>query len=214
VTQESIIRRKFLPAKDSQLLYDILVRPLISSGMTISVNMHTRTWSGEVGFNEKQPARSCRPCAGECDRSWSHLDDRLQTVLHHLKRQHHGAWALDTERRKHPRFKAENPQIWAGRWLSPTEFETSASFVDNISLGGARVETTSTPIVGQEIWIRPAQSTEPRSLRAKVLDFRMIDQGSYSVRLAFDEQFSESLVSCLLQGTIPPGERESDVIDC
>src|SRR5271157_6212321 len=113
-------------------------RPLISSGTTISVNMHTRTWSGEVGFNGKQPARSCRPCAGECDRSWSHLDDRLQTVLHHLKKQHHGAWALDTERRKHPRFKAENPQIWAGRWLSPTEFETSASFVDNISLGGAR----------------------------------------------------------------------------
>ena len=121
---------------------------------------------------------------------------------------------MGTERRKHPRFKAENPQIWAGRWLSPTEFETSAILVDNVSLGGARVETTSTPIVGQEIWIRPAQSTEPRSLRAKVLDVRMADQGSYWVRLAFDEQFSEPFVSCLLRGAIPPGERNSDVIDC
>ena len=105
---------------------------------------------------------------------------------------------MHIERRKHPRYKVNAGQVWTGRWSSPCAFETSASLVHDLSLGGARVLTSSAPVVGEYLWIRPAQPGELETLRAKVLEVQNVDQGNYRVRLEFDTSCPKPFVMCLL----------------
>ena len=53
-----------------------------------------------------------------------------------VKNSHRGTETMHIERRKHPRFKVNEGRVWTGRWSSPSVFETSASLVNNLSLGG------------------------------------------------------------------------------
>lgn len=105
---------------------------------------------------------------------------------------------MHVERRKHPRFKVNAGQVWTGRWSSPSDFETSASLVHDLSLGGAKVMTASAPVVGEYLWIRPARPAKLQTLRAKVLEVQLADQGGYRVRLEFDTLCPEPFVMCLL----------------
>jgi len=111
---------------------------------------------------------------------------------------------MHTERRKHPRFKVNEGRVWTGRWSNPSVFETSASLVNDVSLGGARVLTSSAPVVGEYLWIRPARPDKLQSVRAKVLEVQMVNQGDYRVRLEFDTSCPESFVTCLLQESPAP----------
>jgi len=111
---------------------------------------------------------------------------------------------MQFERRKHPRFRVDGGQVWTGRWSSPRIFETSASLVDNLSLGGALVLTTSPPVVGEYLWIRPARPGKLQSFRAKVLEVRMVNRGDYRVRLEFDSTCSQPFVTCLLREARAP----------
>lgn len=115
-----------------------------------------------------------------------------------VKNSHRGTETMHIERRKHPRFKVNEGRVWTGRWSSPSVFETSASLVDNLGLGGARVLTTSAPVVGEYLWIRSARPGKLQTLRAKVLEVQMVNQGNYRVRLEFDTSCSEPFVLCLL----------------
>ncbi len=105
---------------------------------------------------------------------------------------------MHTERRKHPRHKINGGQVWTGHWSSPNVFETSASLVNDLSLGGARVLTSSPPAVGEYLWIRPARPGKLQTIRAKVLEVQMANQADYRVRLQFDATSSEPFVLCLL----------------
>jgi hypothetical protein len=105
---------------------------------------------------------------------------------------------MHIERRKHARHKINEGRVWTGRWSSPTVFETSASLVNDLSLGGARVMTSSAPVVGEYLWIRPARPGKLQTLRAKVLEVQAVNQGNYRVRLEFDTSCSEPFVICLL----------------
>lgn len=105
---------------------------------------------------------------------------------------------MNIERRKHSRFKVNAGHVWTGRWSSPTSFETSASLVHDLSLGGARVMTSSAPVVGEYLWIRPARPGKLQTLRARVLEVQMVEQGDYRVRLQFDTLCPEPFVMCLL----------------
>ncbi len=105
---------------------------------------------------------------------------------------------MHIERRKHPRFKVNGGRVWTGRWSSPSVFETSASLVNDLSLGGARVLTSSPPVVGEYLWIRPARPDKLQTVRAKVLEVQMVNQGEYRVRLEFDTPCPEPFVMCLL----------------
>jgi hypothetical protein len=105
---------------------------------------------------------------------------------------------MHTERRRHPRFKVNGGRVWTGQWSSPSVFETSASLVNDLSLGGARILTSSAPVVGEYLWIRPARPGKFQTLRAKVLEVQIINQGEYRVRLEFDTPCPEPFVMCLL----------------
>ncbi len=111
---------------------------------------------------------------------------------------------MHTERRKHPRFRIDGGRVWTGRWSSPSVFETSASLVNDLSLGGARVLTSSAPVVGEYLWIRPARPDEIQTVRAKVLEVQKLNQGDYRVRLEFDTPCPEPFVTCLLQESPAP----------
>jgi hypothetical protein len=105
---------------------------------------------------------------------------------------------MHTERRKHPRFKVNGGRVWTGRWSDPSVFETSASLVHDLSLGGARVMTSSPPEVGESLWIRPARPDKLQTVRAKVLEVERVNQTDYRVRLEFDTACPEPFVMCLL----------------
>src|SRR5271166_1575747 len=115
-----------------------------------------------------------------------------------VKNSHRGTETMHIERRKHPRFKVNEGRVWTGRWSSPSVFETSASLVNDLSLGGARVLTSSAPVVGEYLWIRPARPGELQTLRAKVLEVQAVNQGNYRVRLEFDSSCPEPFMTCLL----------------
>ena len=106
---------------------------------------------------------------------------------------------MHTERRKHPRFQLSEGRVWTGRWSSPDVFETSASLVNDLSLGGAKVLTSSAPVVGEFLWIRPALPGNLQTVRAKVLEVQTVSPGNYRVRLEFDTASTEPFVTCLLQ---------------
>ena len=85
------------------------------------------------------------------DRGWQvQAGSRCRTAdpCVNVKNSHRGTETMHTERRKHPRFKVNEGRVWTGRWSSPSVFETSASLVNDLSLGGARVLTSSAPVVG------------------------------------------------------------------
>ena len=109
-----------------------------------------------------------------------------------------GTETMHIERRKHPRFKVNEGRVWTGRWSSPSVFETSASLVNDLSLGGAKVLTSSAPVVGEYLWIRPARPGNFQTLRAKVLEVQMVNQGDYRVRLEFEISCPEPFVMCFL----------------
>ncbi len=111
---------------------------------------------------------------------------------------------MHTERRKNPRFQVNEGRVWTGRWSSPSVFETSASLVNDVSLGGARVLTSTAPVVGEYLWIRPARHDRLQTIRAKVLEVQMLDQGDYRVRLEFESSYPEPFVTCLLQQSPAP----------
>ena len=105
---------------------------------------------------------------------------------------------MHIERRKHPRFKVNDGRVWTGRWSSPSVFETSASLVNDLSLGGARV----LDIVGSR---RRRIPLDPTGSARQFPDSpgqgpggSMVNQGDYLVRLEFDTSCPEPFVMCFL----------------
>jgi hypothetical protein len=104
------------------------------------------------------------------------------------------------DRRSSPRAKAVENRIWTGWWAGTDEFVTQASVIENISLGGARVCTASPPDIGENVWIRLARPDQFQTVQGKVLEVLELEQGTYWVRLEFDEQCPESFFMCVLYG--------------
>src|SRR5262245_37604236 len=89
------------------------------------------------------------------------------------------------ERRASRRYKAVDGRSWAGWWTQPEEFVASATLIDDISVGGARVLIGSPPEEEQQVWIRLAQDDQQQCGQGTVLEVCPTQQGDFWVRLAF-----------------------------
>ena len=102
------------------------------------------------------------------------------------------------DRRNSPRYKAVDGRVWAGWWARPEEFVASASLVENISLGGARILMTNPPWPSQNLWIRLGDSSLEQFVQGAVLEVSATERGEFWVRLAFDSACPDLIFSTIL----------------
>jgi hypothetical protein len=89
------------------------------------------------------------------------------------------------ERRRSPRFSAREHWLRVGWWIGSSAFHTAASYLENISQGGARVRMLNPPSKGELVWLCLGVPKPAECVRAKVLEIVLLPSGEYAVRVAF-----------------------------
>jgi hypothetical protein len=105
------------------------------------------------------------------------------------------------DRRCSTRHAAVVHRAWLGWWTRPGEFGSVAAYLEDISLGGAKLLVTATPPAPQQlIWLCVGAPDPIECVQAKVLAVTPRPEGDCIVRVAFGAPCPQNLYQTAIYG--------------
>jgi hypothetical protein len=111
------------------------------------------------------------------------------------------------ERRRSPRHKVVESQVWLGWWRGAAGYQTHGAVIIDLSRGGAYIFLDLQPPRDQPVWVSLGMPDLVGCVEARVVSTKMSRQGQCAVRLEFLEPCPYGFFEAAVCGMAPTDPR-------